>query len=272
MTIPAAFTFSDFSVLNLAEDHSLDEVLKVAFPNLDEETADLLVCGAVDYFWEFRRVPLKHGEEAEWPEPFATKAALAKEVLRGIMMRQLSVHLLGVSKFTLITVDPDTGKSEALKGQDAMDRANLISIERLFDYGTRGIGHRAFRALQENRLPDARAEFEAWSELDDESGEAWFWRALVTALLGDVETARPMFRKGAELLKSPYLDRVECPKCGWIPGVTRMWECDQCKETLDTFATRAKCPKCGKAWTETSCIACHASSPHRSWWLSLPTR
>jgi hypothetical protein len=83
---------------------------------------------------------------------------------------------------------------------------------------------------------------------------------------------RELYREVAVQFQSPYLDRVVCPDCGWIPIQHSLWGCEKCGASFDTFVTRAKCPSCPNSWESTMCLACLRMIPHRSWWLPPPGR
>jgi hypothetical protein len=83
----------------------------------------------VDYFWEQRQVPVKHGEEP-WTEAHPTKARLIDPLLRGILMRQLTASFLGIDKFNLIVVAPEPGNaSTILKGSSRLSPVWMDSRE-----------------------------------------------------------------------------------------------------------------------------------------------
>lgn len=58
---------------------------------------------------------------------------------------------------------------------------------------------------------------------------------------------------------------IQCPICEWQPDGEGYWICT-CGHSWNTFATKAKCPLCGIQWENTSCPACHKSTPHKEWY------
>jgi hypothetical protein len=72
--------------------------------------------------------------------------------------------------------------------------------------------------------------------------------------------------------------RVRCPLCGWRPGASSLWVCDDCGHpeyfyggcgcVWNTFDTRGVCPGCGHRWRWTSCLHCAGWSLHEDWYAT----
>ena len=70
--------------------------------------------------------------------------------------------------------------------------------------------------------------------------------------------------------------RIRCPACQWQPPRRSRWNCVSmgppenfsagCGHSWDTFDTRGNCPGCSYQWQHTTCLSCHATSPHDDWY------
>lgn len=58
---------------------------------------------------------------------------------------------------------------------------------------------------------------------------------------------------------------IFCPRCAWHPQRESRWTC-HCGHDWNTFTSGGTCTRCGIRYEDTSCPACHHSSPHREWY------
>jgi len=61
--------------------------------------------------------------------------------------------------------------------------------------------------------------------------------------------------------------RIRCPRCGFEPRATDLWQC-ACAHAWNTFETTGLCPACGKQWNDTQCLRCGEWSRHRDWYVT----
>lgn len=76
------------------------------------------------------------------------------------------------------------------------------------------------------------------------------------------------FRYAQVLLKVEKIPRragFACPVCRSAPPVGAYWQCKQCGQPFDTFASGAVCPHCQTAHETTACPDCRESRSILSW-------
>jgi Zn-dependent protease len=67
------------------------------------------------------------------------------------------------------------------------------------------------------------------------------------------------------LAKAPRRGGFACPSCKAAPSVGDYWLCGRCKQSFDTFETRAVCPHCAAQFTVTACLDCGGMHPMGQW-------
>jgi len=67
------------------------------------------------------------------------------------------------------------------------------------------------------------------------------------------------------LAKAPRHAGFACPSCKAVPAVGNYWLCGRCKQSFDTFETRAVCPHCAAQFAETACLDCGGKHPMGQW-------
>jgi Zn-dependent protease len=92
------------------------------------------------------------------------------------------------------------------------------------------------------------------------------WTLLIAGYMllncrGGLQSARAMIR----MEKLPRREGFACPNCGVRPPMGALWRCAQCKQTFDTFETRAVCPYCGSKFPNTMCGECQQTHPIGEW-------
>ena len=101
-------------------------------------------------------------------------------------------------------------------------------------------------------------------------GSSLAWRVPLTAF--EPGGFKPGRQQDPLLAKA----RIRCPKCQWQPERRSRWFCmpmgtpefftGGCGHSWNTFDTRARCPGCTYQWVHTTCLNCHAASPHDDWY------
>ncbi len=65
--------------------------------------------------------------------------------------------------------------------------------------------------------------------------------------------------------KLPRREGFACPNCGAKPPIGALWQCAQCGQVFDTFASGAACPHCGSQFPNTMCGECQQMRPINDW-------
>ena len=78
---------------------------------------------------------------------------------------------------------------------------------------------------------------------------------------GGLRSARAL----ARIAKAPRRDGFACPSCKAGPPMGENWRCTNCKQTFDTFQTRAVCPHCSTQFPVTQCFECGNAFPFPQW-------
>jgi Zn-dependent protease len=74
----------------------------------------------------------------------------------------------------------------------------------------------------------------------------------------------------AKVAKLPRRSGFACPSCRQPPIIGPLWQCDQCQQRFDTFATQAVCPHCGGQFAVTGCPECGTARPFAEWVVAPP--
>jgi Zn-dependent protease len=69
----------------------------------------------------------------------------------------------------------------------------------------------------------------------------------------------------SRMAKLARRDGFVCPACKTAPPVGSFWQCGQCQQSLDTFASGAMCPHCGARFAVTKCLDCGVANPISQW-------
>jgi Zn-dependent protease len=93
---------------------------------------------------------------------------------------------------------------------------------------------------------------------------AWLGVLAVFMLMncwGGLKHARVLLR----LAKLPRSEGFACPWCKTAPPIGNIWNCAQCGQAFDTFATQAICPYCNTRSETTGCLDCGKFHPLEQW-------
>lgn len=96
------------------------------------------------------------------------------------------------------------------------------------------------------------------------------WIGIMTFFL--VSNCWQGFQHAKALRKIEQLPRrpeFACPVCHASPPRGNYWQCPQCKQLFDPFATNAECPHCHATLDLTPCPDCGSVRAHRSWDASI---
>jgi len=257
-------TFDDGSTTDLNLRADLRKAMHGPFDKIDPAKTEIFLTAAVDWFWETKQEPDAQGNTVPWSAVPATKGELGFRVIERLLHYQLQADQQGPARFLFRLEGQDTSK--ALRGEAALRVCNERARGHLLKYGELSLLSAALKFLGSGTTPEAREALEGIVDLFPESGTGWFWLGILLRREGRSERAGAAFHKAATLLDSPYLDRVKCPSCGWIPCGQPLWKCVACGEAIDVFEARGDCPKCSKPQGDTICLACGLKSAHASWW------
>jgi Zn-dependent protease len=67
------------------------------------------------------------------------------------------------------------------------------------------------------------------------------------------------------IAKVPRRNGFACPECKTAPPPGKLWTCQQCKTSFDTFETQAACPSCAAQFAVTQCMDCGKPHPMSDW-------
>ncbi len=67
----------------------------------------------------------------------------------------------------------------------------------------------------------------------------------------------------------PRRSEFACPVCHASPPIGNFWQCPQCRQPFDAFATGAQCPHCSATLELTPCPDCGTARGQRSWDASI---
>lgn len=81
-----------------------------------------------------------------------------------------------------------------------------------------------------------------------------------------LQAARSLIRNE----KLPRRAGFACPSCQAAPPLGAHWQCAQCNQPFDTFATGGVCPNCGAQFHTTTCGYCHQQSLLQAWVVPRP--
>jgi Zn-dependent protease/DNA-directed RNA polymerase subunit RPC12/RpoP len=98
----------------------------------------------------------------------------------------------------------------------------------------------------------------------------WFGIVAVFLLMncwGGLRHARNL----SQFAKLPRRQGVACPSCKAAPPLGEFWNCSNCKQPFDTFATHAVCPYCSSQFDQTRCPDCGQLHSMAEWMGPLVT-
>lgn len=283
----AFIDFDDGSRLWLAR-HSAEtldvdvELLKRAFS--DPDTAQpaafaSLLTAIVDFCWALRQEPAVSGGTQAWTRSYATKADLARQVCRVMLIPLISpgsevpgdaglIRQPDASEAREASESGRADKPGGTRGLAAVGREPAVRRirDRFRSLALQGLHGRAWGLLEAGRLSEAASDWEMCLRLRPDDALAWHGLGIARRRSGAAVRALACAYISARLFRSPYLRTVSCPECGWVPVGIAWWRCEDCGESFDTFETGARCPSCKRTWEHTQCPACMARSSHQRWW------
>ena len=68
-----------------------------------------------------------------------------------------------------------------------------------------------------------------------------------------------------KMAKLPRRHGYECPSCKAEPPLGNFWQCPNCQNGFDTFATGATCPYCASRFPVARCVDCGRATPMGDW-------
>jgi len=68
-----------------------------------------------------------------------------------------------------------------------------------------------------------------------------------------------------QLARLPRREGFACPSCRTAPPIGDFWQCGNCPQSFDTFATGGMCPHCGAQYPTTTCMDCRELHPISEW-------
>lgn len=219
----------------------------------------------VDYFWDSRTQPTRQGEEVEWATEYSTRAELAHQVMLAVLGPVASHFLSGPDKHGTPEAQR-LGIARKKRGQEALEAARQHALALFGNLVQRGLLHRARRLMEAGLDLQAASDLEMAVSLDEKDPQTWLCLSIIYRRLAEDFPARAAAYRAAELVRSPYLGRAECPRCGWVPLGTPLWDCAGCGAMLDTFETQGRCSACGRTDPQAQCPACGATSELVHWW------
>lgn len=84
---------------------------------------------------------------------------------------------------------------------------------------------------------------------------------MAVTCVGALQQARALGR----IDRLPRREGFACPECATAPPMGVHWQCRNCGQGFDTFASAATCPACRTHYDQTTCIHCQTEHSIEAW-------